>query len=47
MRLIAVSFLIVVMAAIMPPFPTIYEDGSFVYMGQQGCLPWAICAEGE
>lgn len=27
--------------------PTIYEDGSFVYAGQQWCLPFAICNEGD
>ena len=47
MRLLIVAILVVVGAALMPPTVTLYEDGSYTFLSSTGCLPTAICNEGE
>jgi len=47
MRLLIVTILVVVGAALMPPTLAIYEDGSYTFLSSTGCLPTAICNEGE
>lgn len=47
MRLLIVTILVVIVAALMPPTFTLYEDGSYTFLDSTGCLPMGICNEGE